>query len=75
MNTNDRTPSITTIPPQNQPYVLKKGCAFCGGYKPIWAFHVRRASSDGLQSYCAECNIKRQYMHPGGAAVKNRRPW
>lgn len=64
-----QTSHLTSTITSNQPYVQKKGCARCGRYKPISAFHVRRASPDGHQSYCAACNIARQY-EPGGAAHK-----
>ena len=33
-----------------------KRCGRCGELKPLAAFHRRRASRDGLQSYCRACN-------------------
>lgn len=64
MNTNEGR--------NGEPIVVSK--KFCPKKKhlvPVTDFHARSASRDGLQGYCKNCNIERQY-EPGGAAYRNK---
>lgn len=51
--------------------VPKKFCPRGQHWVPITDWHKRSAASDGLQGYCATCNIEVQY-EPGGAAYKRK---
>lgn len=38
---------------------MNKRCVTCGATKPITDFYGNKARSDGLQTYCKDCNKKR----------------
>lgn len=62
MNMNEKTD-------REQLVVRKKFCPRKNHWVPVTDFHFRSASPDGLQCYCKNCNIERQY-EPGGAAYR-----
>ena len=41
-----------------------KRCALCGRYLEHWQFNRSRASRDGLQSYCKDCQRRYREKHP-----------
>lgn len=54
-------------------YGGNKRCVCCGKVKEAFEFNASKISSDGLQSYCKECQKAYRKKHPNKEFKKNRK--